>query len=110
VLRAADDLNVAAKGAVLIAMSFSGDRIARPLMRDEPFDGPVITCVQNGLVVAPRLAVGLTTDDHRIDDRAKLPPAFDAGSFDRRIVREQHTLSGIDLMAGADTRSEYVAA
>jgi len=41
VLGAADDLDVAPEGAVFVAMCLPGDRVARPLMRDETFDRTV---------------------------------------------------------------------
>src|ERR1700739_567201 len=40
---AADDLDIAAEGAVRLAMSLPGDRVARPLVRDEALDRTVIS-------------------------------------------------------------------
>ena len=86
-LRAADDLDVAAKGAMLVAMRLPRDRITRSLVRDEAFDRTMISRIENSLMIALRLAVGLAADDHRVDDRAKLPAIFGAGGFDGRVVR-----------------------
>jgi hypothetical protein len=54
VLGAADDLDVAPKGAVLVTMLLPGDRVAGPMVRDEAF--PVISRIEDSLVIALRLA------------------------------------------------------
>ena len=85
-LRAANDLNVAAQRTVRVAMSLPGDGIAAPLMGDKAVDRAPIRRIENGLMIPLRLAVGFSTDDHRVDDRAQLPTAPCTGSFDLRIV------------------------
>src|SRR5207302_9249948 len=62
-LGAADDLDVAPKGAVFVAMRLPGDRVAGPLVRNEAFDRTVIGRIEDSLVIALRLAVGLAAND-----------------------------------------------
>ena len=100
VLRAADDLNIAAECAVCVSVCLPRHGIASPLVRDKAFDCALIGRIKDGLMVAPGLAIGLATNDHRIDDRAKLPAAFGAGGFDPGIMRRQRGKRGVDLMAG----------
>ena len=57
VLGAADDLDVAAEGTMRIAMRLPGNGVPRPLMRDKAFDCASIRRVDDGLVVALRLAI-----------------------------------------------------
>ena len=100
VLRAADDLNIAAECAVRVSVGLPGNGVAAPLVLDEAFDRPSIGRVNDRLMVASSLAIGLATNDHRIDDSAKLAPAFGAGGFDPGIMRRQRGKRGVDLMAG----------
>ena len=69
VFGAADDLDVAAKGAVLVAVRLPGDRVAAALMRDEALNRALVCRIKDRGVVLPRLAVGLTADDHRVYNR-----------------------------------------
>ena len=100
VLGAADDLDVAAERAVLVAVRLPGDRVARPLMRDEAFDRAMISRIEDRLVISLRLAVGLAADDHRVYDRAQLPAALGAGGFDGGVVRGQSCKRRVDLVPG----------
>ena len=113
VFGAADDLDVAAQRPVLIAMSLPGDRVAAALMRDEPFDGALVCRIEDRRVVLLRLAVGLTADHHRVDDRAQLPAALGPGGLYDGIVRGESGKRGVDLMPAGlvmKTRSECAAA
>ena len=74
--------------------------IASPLVRNKAFDCALIGRIKDGLMVVPGLAIGVATNDHRIDDRAKLPAAFGTGGFDPGIMRRQRGKRGVDLMAG----------
>src|SRR6516162_1387406 len=84
---AADDLDVAPESAVFVAMSLPGDSVARSLMCNEAFDRTVISRIEDSLVVALRVAVGLAANDHRVDDRANLPATLGSGGFDQRVMR-----------------------
>ena len=47
VFGAADNLDVAAEGAVFIAMRLPGDRVAAALMRNEAFDRPLVGHIED---------------------------------------------------------------
>jgi hypothetical protein len=84
VLEATDDLDVATKRAVLVAMSLPCNRVAGSLMRDKAFDCPRIGGIENGLMVALRLAIGFAADNHRVHNSAQLPAALGAGGLNQR--------------------------
>jgi D-amino-acid dehydrogenase len=100
VFGAADDLDVAPEGAVLIAVRLPGDRVAAALMRHETFDRTVIGRIEDRRVVLLRFAVGLSADDHRVYDSAQLPAVLGPGGFNDVIMCGESGKRRIDLVPG----------
>jgi hypothetical protein len=108
VFGAAYDLDVAAKGAMLVAVRLPGDRVSAALMRYEAFDRAVIGRIEDRRVVLLRLAVRLAADKHRVYDRAQLPAALRPGSFYDGIMRGENGKRCVDFVAGGAGNEDEV--
>jgi hypothetical protein len=77
-----------------------GEGVPRPLMRNKSAYRTLISRIEDRLVIALSLAVGFSTHDHRVHDRAERPTGLGPGGFDDRVVHRQRGQRSVDLVAG----------